>query len=226
MARKRTSAKPTRKRRPPPKPKVPSKLRRFLKPGKQTTVTKAVKEYADRFPGADMNAVNAILADLVKFKRKKFDLQGLRGIYAKRDAATIIRDRFVAVSKSRQGVFTAVEGCVDYNVALCAVLRAKGIPAKFTRHGIHSTTMFFLDGKWFDADPLTELTRRVARSLAGRPGAPDPKKIRAIIEPVSRGTLSQMERDKQLRLFAEGLDAWAIGLTSLSKFGKFNPPNK
>ncbi len=224
MARTHRSTKTRKGRRARPRPALPARLRKFLKPGKQTAVTKTVRGYARRFPGASMEAVRAVLADLVRFKRKKFDLQGLSGIYAKRNAATIIRDRFVVVSKSRQGNFTAVEGCVDYNVALCVVLRAKKIPAKFTREGIHSTTLFFLDGKWFEADPLTELTRRVARSRGAAALHIDPKKIPPLITPVSEARFREIEEKKQSDAFAEGLDAWDIGITSLSKFGKYNPP--
>lgn len=222
MARKRISARPVKRRRLPPKLLLPAKLRKFLKPGKQTALTKTVRAYANRFPGASLGTVRVILADLVKFKRKKFDLTELTDIYAKRNAETIIKDRFVAVSRSRQGIFTAVEGCVDYNVALCAVLRAKGIPAKFTRHGIHSTTMFFLNGKWFEADPLIELTRRIARNLRTVAGHSDPKKIPPLIRIVPDGTFRQIEQVKKAGLFAEGLDAWDVGITSLSDFTKYD----
>ena len=208
-------------------PVVPRSVARFLNPGKQTQITKTVRKYASSFPGTGLGAVRKIIGDLTSFERRHFWRRDLAGVYAKRSAEQIISDRFVAVPKGNReslGQYAAVAGCVDYNVALCAVLRAKGIPAKFTREKLHSTTLFFLNGKWYEADPANSLTRQLAEALIRRGRKIDLSKIPGLITEIPGSRQRLMNYEKQFGQFAEGLDAWDIGIRSLRNFAKYNPP--
>ena len=195
-----------------------------MRQGLQTRVTSAVKAYAAGFKGEGLDFVRNVLDGMARFRRKPFSASELSKIYARRSADQIIRDRFVAFPKVNEfepGMHAAVGGCIDYNIVLCAVLRARGIPAKFTREGVHSRTHFFAGGKWYEADPTIALTRHIAelRMRRGKPvnGADLPHYI-SEISPERR---AELDRKKAVGTFAEGLDAWDIGILSLKDFSKY-----
>lgn len=109
-----------------------------------------VKSYAARFPGKNINAVDAIVRDVSGFERVAVDNGVLRRFYARRSAEDILASRKIIFKKP-------VQGCVDYATVLCAVLRAKGIPAFFGRlFSNHSVTLFRMGNEWYRADPTPE----------------------------------------------------------------------
>ncbi len=225
MARKKPSGKkplkgPTPKRKKP----LPREAARYLRQGLQTRVTPSVKGYASQFHGSGLKMVRHVLEDLGRFRRKHLPMEELRKVYAKRSADDILRDRWIAFPKGERiepSRYAAIAGCIDYNVVLCAVLRAKGIPAKFTRESLHSATLFFLNGRWYKADPTVYLTRYAAELHIRRGNNVDLSKIPGPVEEVPEHRLWLMEQAKQLGHFAEGLDAWDIGIFSLRSFDKY-----
>ena len=186
--------------------------------GPQTRFTNAVREYAERFPGKDLDAVAAIVSDLADFKRIKAKHSMLEEKYARRTAEEILRDRSMYVSNPKtKGSGYQVQGCVDLNVALCAVLRAKGIPAKFIRTRAHSITLFKLGGEWREADPLEKRTYRMDVRNGSRSGGDPHPGIKEITEE-RKNHLKQLRENGE---YAEGLDAWDIGITGIRDYGKY-----
>ncbi len=196
---------------------------KFLKAGKQTKVTRVVRQFANRFPGNDLKAVQALVNAISKFPRKKFTINDLSDIYLKRTAEQIIKDNFVAVVHGENlGTYAAIAGCVDYNLVVCAALRAKGIPAKFVRAGLHSTTHFFIGNKWYEMDPTNVIVRSFAKRMK-RLGKIVPEgNLPELIEPLSESQLRTYSKHRGMGLAAEGFDAWAIGMRSLKDFKKFD----
>jgi len=188
---------------------------RFLeKQGQQTAFEPAVLQYAARFKGAGMETVDAIVDAIARFKRRQLAMEELRHIYVKRTAADIIKSGFVAVSKKRNPEpFSNVMGCTDFNIVLCAILRAKGIPAKFVRALTNTYTHFYLDGKWFEVNQALALARIVNRR----------KKLKAAepIKEIGTKRAREIEVMKRQGNCAEGLDAWDIGVKSFSDFNNY-----
>ena len=189
---------------------LPEEAKKFLAAGPQTAITPTIQGYANRFGGRDAKTVEAILKDISTFSRKHYAPQTIDSAYAKRTAEEITRSRSVVIFGERVG------GCLDYTVALCAALRAKGIPAKFIRFRTHALVHFFLDGKWFEADPMAVLALRVAAKHALHISTvPVPIKL------VDEERLKQFEEAKAQHAYAEGLDAWDIGIKSFADFTKY-----
>ncbi len=214
-----------------PKPRrkpVPKYVKKFLLSGEQTRLSKNIRAFARQFPGRSLETVNAMINALIKFHRKRMGLPEMKGVYAKRTAEQILTDKYIAVVKGAEAghaSFAAIEGCVDYNVALCAMLRAKRIPAKFVREGIHSMTHFYVEGKWYEADPTSGLARIIAERLAIRGKIIAASKLNFLIKPIGPGRMHSIQMGKKLGTFAEGLDAWSIGIRSLENFDKYKKPN-
>ena len=196
---------------------------KFLKAGKQTKITRTVRQFANRFPGNDLRAVHALVEEIAKFPRKKFTVQELPAVYLKRTAEQIIKDKFVAVVHGENpGTYAAVAGCIDYNLVACAAFRAKGIPAKFVRAGLHSTTHFFMGNRWYEMDPTNVIARSFAKRMK-RLGKIVPEgNLPELIEPLSESQLRTYSKHRGMGLAAEGFDAWAIGMRSLKDFKKFD----
>jgi hypothetical protein len=210
----------------PAKNALPPRVSKFLRAGQQTKITGAVRGYASLFPGNSLETVEKIVKDISRFKRKHLPIEELKKVYAKRTAAQILKDRWIAVIGGQNrmaGQYSAVAGCLDYNTVLCSALRAKGIPAKFVRDKLHSTTFFYLNGNWFEADPSVELTRRLAKAFLRKEPRLNLSSIPGSVIPVSGSRLRYISEGKQLGYAAEGTDAWAIGIKSLKDFGKYNP---
>jgi len=158
------------------------------KPGTQTLITKRITDFANRFPGRNLETIKKIVKTISNFKIIKADAKTIKEKYTKRTASQILRTKNVFVKRP-------VRGCVDYNVVLCSVLRAKNIKAFFARNKRnHSVTIFELNKKWYRADPMPE---RVKEDFH-------------IVE-------IDLEEEKN-DLIAFGKDAWSIGLTDITKF--------
>ncbi len=201
---------------PPVFPKVvEAETMAYLREGLQTKHTKAVMDFASRHPGSDLKTVEAIVKDISSFEEVRYRIDDLRREYSRRTANEIISKREVAVGVLDDKGEESVLGCIDYNLALCAVLRAKGIPAKFTRRADHSETHFFLDGIWHSADPILQ-------RVADRQGGLDPdspmKPVMPLSDPIRR--LNEMMRSKGK--YAEGLDAWDIGIRTWKDFKRYS----
>ena len=182
---------------------------RFLQSGEQTRITSGIKDFADRFPGKGVEDVRAVMTEIARFKREKCNKNSIRNKYSQRTASEIIEDRKVYVADKADSKHASIQGCIDYNVALCAVLRAKGIPAKFTRAEDHATTHFKVDGMWYIADVLAKVTNRVKTDK-------EPETL-----PITQEKLEDIEYLKGRGKYAEGLDAWDIGIKSLQDYHKY-----
>lgn len=183
----------------------PVKHKEWLNPGKQTRITKIVFDFAAGFKGSKEQIVSSALKALLSFPKQELGLGGLEEYYSKRTADEIISSGKIIVGNANAKEKFLVEGCLDVSLALAAVCRAKGIPAKFCRILNHSAVVFFNGEKWLKAD-IHE---------GGR-----------ILE-FSEKNLDWIERQKKKplgkRLYAEGLDAWDIGIHSLKDFLKYYP---
>lgn len=184
---------------------------KFLASGPQTEITQTVRDYANKFSGRDLKTVEEIMRDISHFKRTRCTPQTIDSLYAKRTAEEIIKARSVTVFGEHVG------GCLDYSTALCAALRAKKIPAKFSRFRTHAFVQFFLDGKWFESDTLAVLALRIAAKHALHISTtPVPIKL------VGEERLKQIEEARAQHAYAEGLDAWSIGIRSFADFTKYD----
>jgi len=199
----------------------PPQIKKFLGAGKQTEAGVAVMAYSLGFSGKSIETVRAIISDLASFKRMHLKPGRLTELYAKRTAGEIIGSRSVATAGSTQGSYSAVLGCIDYNLALCAVLRAKGIPAKFTREGIHSTTHFYINGRWFEADPVNRLSKRLTSKMRRRESQRYVTRLGPVIRSIGPERQVEIRRGKQRGTYAEGLDAWDLGIHSIKDFRKY-----
>jgi len=159
-----------------------------LRGGHQTIVTKIIADYASRFKGEDLPMVDAIVRDISTFERVVTTEEGLKKHYAKRTAEDVIASRKVIVKRP-------VQGCVDYTIALCSALRAKGISSYFARNPFnHAVTLFRLGEKWYRADPTPERVEE-------------------------RFHLVSVDPKTEFRHYsAIGVDAWDIGLNDISRF--------
>ena len=86
-----------------------------------------IKEYASSFQTTGMPLVKQLMLDVASFRRKRYTKQDIAKVYAKHTGSKILSSRSVSVHGKR------ILGCIDYGLALCTALRAKGVPAKFVR---------------------------------------------------------------------------------------------
>jgi|GEM_PF-2280822 len=191
----------------------------FLKEGEQTRITPAVREYADRFPGSGLDTIAAIVADIGSFRRKKAKYKELETLYSSRTAEQILEERKMYLSNPyARGAEHQVQGCIDVNVALCAVLRAKGIPAKFVRGRAHSTTHFKVGDEWMVADPLDARTYKMnVRNGTADPDNPHPGVYRMDAE--RKEFIGILKKKGE---YAEGLDAWDLGIRGLKDYWRYH----
>lgn len=187
----------------------------YLQDGEQTKRTAAVSEFASRHPGNDLTTVESIVKDIASFRVIQHDTDGIRNEYSRRTADEIISSREVATGALDANEKERALGCIDYNVALCAVLRAKGIPAKFTRRQDHSETHFLLNGTWYRADIVHQ--REVDRQ-----GGMDPDSQLKPVMPLPDALRRLNEMMRSSGQYAEGLDAWDIGIRTWKDFGKYS----
>ncbi len=102
---------------------------------------------------------------------------------------------------------------MDYGNALCAVLRAKGIPAKFTRTVNHSKVHLFIDRQWYEADVLRLVGYKDGKTI-------DSTEEKAL-QPVTEEKRYLNGIAKANGGYAEGLDSHDIGIRSLKDFNRF-----
>jgi hypothetical protein len=192
--------------------------KRFLGQGKQTKITMRITAFASAFPGTTIETVKKIVDAVSRIKLVKFSEREIERVYSKRSAEKILSDGFVAIAdKAKFGeVWARVNGCIDHNVVLCAILRAKGIPAMFVRRRNHSLTYFFLDGRWFVANPTNAITEREARRLGISIPGTEP------VKPLTEKMLQKNATEAKEGGFAAGLDAWAIKIRNIRDFGKYD----
>jgi transglutaminase-like putative cysteine protease len=200
----------------------------FLGEGDMTGISTHIREYAKGFKGDSLETVWDIVDDLIHFKRKRYDDDGIALVYSKRTADELLTAREVAVSEPKvEGESGDVEGCVDYNLVLCAVLRAKGIPAKFVRHYNHSYTLFHLNDKWCKADPLEGYIKleKLRRSYGADAELTTEESPLYLMDKVQ---MANLKRAKRLGVYAEGLDPHdpRIGLYSIRDFNKYARPRR
>jgi hypothetical protein len=201
--------------------RIPPDVTEFLKEGEQTRITPAVRDFAERFPGKDMTVVTDILSTILNFRRVEYDDNGLRDIYSKRTADETIRRGEIAFGTAMvKGSKVVVDGCIDYSAATCAVLRAKGIPAKFIRIADHALVHFYIEGKWHEASVIN-----VRRGSDRRRQHDDPQSSTRItsLREVDETRRRLYEHAKEQGEYGEGLDAWdpRIGILSINDFKKF-----
>jgi len=170
-----------------------------LREGRQTIVTPEIRKIASGFKG---NSALEVANEVVEFFRKNFvekklKLSEFAEVYLKRSASDIIRSGKIARLKKSQGEMES-SGCVDYAVAACALLRASGIPAFFTRIGTHSTALFMAEKQFFEMD-LTKDKAILPLKKAGR-------------------RVFSMQRRKGKFAMAE--DAWSLGMRDIRDFDK------
>ncbi|MBN1940676.1 MAG: transglutaminase domain-containing protein [Candidatus Diapherotrites archaeon] len=182
-------------------PPVPAK--QWLASGTMTRRTKAITDFASRFQGAPMKIARDACKEIAAFRRLPLGIKQLRRYYARRTADEIIRSRLIVTgNQSTKEKGFEVEGCIDYCNALCAILRAKGIPAMFVREMNHSVVHFFTGKTWMRADPTY--------GTAGIIG-----------EAKSAWIKKQKKKKKGKRHYAEGFDSHDIGIFSLNDFAKY-----
>tara|TARA_Y100000310_G_scaffold261606_1_gene271022 strand:+ start:47 stop:631 length:585 start_codon:yes stop_codon:yes gene_type:complete len=168
--------------------------------GSQTRITPIVKKFVSGFEGAPSLELATKMVKSLKshLKEKKLKLSAFSKRYVRRTASQIIESGFVEKLKGQANGIQST-GCVEYTIATCASLRAKGIPAFFVRIGAHSYTLFKVKGKMFVADltknkPVWELSREEKR-------------------------LARIKSKKGQ--YAIGKDAWAVGIRNIEDFGKY-----
>ncbi|MBT4192547.1 MAG: transglutaminase domain-containing protein [Candidatus Diapherotrites archaeon] len=198
----------------------------YIRAGKQTMIDSHVVDFASRFPGKRLKDIHSLVMALSNLKRKKVALAQMDQYYSKRTASQILQDGFVIIDRcvdSYRGEPMAedrlpVQGCVDYHVALCAVLRAKGIQARFVRKGNHSIVHFFLYGRWYEADVNRGVSLRKAIAFRSRHRSATIE----IREPIRRLESDEIKKHKQDGNYKHGLDAWDIGIKSIRDYDRYN----
>ena len=170
-----------------------------LREGRQTVVTPEIQRIASQFKGGSPLEIAKEVVGFFRenFVEKKLKLSEFGEVYLKRSASDIIRSGKIARLKTSQGEIES-SGCIDYSVAACALLRAKGIPAFFTRTGTHSTVLFRVEKQFYEMD----LTKGNAISPLGK---------------TSKRLFSMLRRKGE---FAMAEDAWSLGMHSIEDFGK------
>jgi hypothetical protein len=187
-----------------------SEVKRFLQAGKQTAITDEVRRFAMGFKCEGPALVSEIMKSLAGFERVPHTDDEMHKAYSKRTADDIIRSRQVSVSRNLiNDIRGPVQGCVDYNLALCATLRARGIPAKFVRLDVHSVTHYYMDKGWHEANILDGFEGGLKK-----PRTPS-------VKPVDATLGRYCARMKAKGAYAEGLDAWDIGIRSLRDFERY-----
>lgn len=190
---------------------INSDVRHFLIAGKQTKVTRRIRAYANKFPNQDIATVKKIMLDLVSFKRIEYSELEIKKVYSKRTASEILRDRTIATTANpKHGLHGRVAGCIDYNILLCATLRAKRIPAAFVRKKEHSTTIFFLNGKWYLADPLITYRNSLTKNIDSRIETSKPD--------ISELNFQSLKESPSLAI---GLDAHGVGIFDITDYKKY-----
>ena len=182
-------------------------IRRRRLAGAQATPTKVVREWAEQFPGKNLETVEKMIQAIKRFKIVRVPAGDLKYFYARRTAEDVIGTQTV-VALSKLAVIKSnvyIHGCVDHALALVAGLRAKGIKAEFVREGCHSWVLFELDGKRYRGDP--SFTSRLASPIIE-------------VSPAMEKSYQVKEMIKGLK---KGRDAWDVGLYSLEDYAKWSP---
>lgn len=181
-------------------PPVPAK--EWLRAGPLTRITPEIQALALSFKGSPRSIALQALRLVRGFEVVRVNQADLQRFYAKRSADDICHSRKVVLSNDEASKRQDVQGCVDYSVALAALLRARQIPAIFVRRGNHSTVRFFSGAKWFEADALANTINELT-----------PNQLASIRR--------QRVRPPSERSMGEGLDPHDIGIRSIADFYKF-----
>jgi len=204
---------------------MPPKKNPWLRPGSQTRKTQRIVAFAGK-KERSMRSVQAILEKIITLKRAKFTGHEIEKHYSRRSATKIIRDGFIALSEPYKNR-GRVGGCVDYNVVLCSTLRTIGTPASFVRRKDHSVTRFILGNKVYEVDPLIEIRNNLLKESESRNGhsvygIPIKPSIYEVTEKIKK----RDQKFKREGKFAQGRDAWEIGIRSIKDYSKFDPKKK
>ena len=171
----------------------------------QVGVTPKVRQYVARFKAADpLERVKSIVADVASFAKFDLPVKEAEKHWARRSAERIIETRSVVVA--RQPVpdgAPEISGCTDHASAICASIRAIGLPATFVRMGNHSHVKFLHEGKVYIADPA--------------------KSRRAIVREMNIVDERNEASWKAKGAFAEGASPADIGLETVADFYKYSP---
>ncbi len=171
----------------------------------QVGVTAKVKRYVAKFEAATpLERVKRIVADITSFTKVELPVQEAEEHWARRSAERIIETRSVVVA--RQPVpdgAPEISGCTDHASAICASIRAIGLPASFVRMGNHSHVKFVYKGEVYIADPGKDRKATV-------------RKMNVADERNEAGW-------KKKGTFAEGASPAEIGLETVADFYKYSP---
>lgn len=203
---KRIRIDPKKSVRKPGKKPVPVSRGNLSKLGAhQVGVTPKVRQYVAKFKAADrLERVKMIVADVAGFTKVDLPLKEAGPHWAKRSAERIIETRSVVVA--RQPVpdgAPEISGCTDHASAICASVRAIGLPATFVRMGNHSHVKFLHEGKVYIADPG--------------------KDRRAIVRKMTVADERNEASWKKKGAFAEGNSPADIGLKTVADFYRYSP---
>jgi hypothetical protein len=172
---------------------------------RQVGVTPKVKKYVAKFKSATrLGRVKKIVADVAKFEKVELPLQKAGKHWANRSAERILETRNVVVAKQPvPDRAPEISGCTDHACAICASIRAIGLPANFVRMGNHSHVKFLYAGKFYIADPT--------------------KTSRPIVRAMSVADKRNEVHWKKKGAFAEGKSPANIGLRTVADFYRYSP---
>jgi len=178
----------------------PVVFREWLRSGRQTRVTKALIKFASQFHGSPKEIVEDVILRLDSFDAVEVSDAVLKKLYAKRSADDIVRTKTILKGDADAFKKHGIAGCLDECLVLCTVLRIHGVPAKFTRILDHSQVVFWNGSRWWLADPFWDIVRALS---------------------VNELAKHQSKMSAKRKTYAEGLDAWDIGIHSINDFFKY-----
>lgn len=162
----------------------------YLKEGKQTQITKNLKEISNSLEGRDLEYIGSAL-EWIKGNISKIPKNIVKNdVFRRRTADEIIKDSYAS-------------GCTDYALVFIALCRAKKIPAKYieaikcswlkdsnssTING-HIFAECFINDSWIQIDP-------------------------------QRGTIHIKKNYNGFEIYGEGLDSWDLGITDFDSLKK------
>ncbi len=129
-------------------------MNKYIKGGEQTELTERIKNISEKLIGDGFDLVEGTLKWIHKNLKTKNDPELKNKIFRTRTADQIIKDGFVT-------------GCTDSALVFLALIRAKGVPAKYVetirRRWLevgdddfiegHIFSEVYINGKWYIIDP-------------------------------------------------------------------------
>jgi hypothetical protein len=164
-------------------------MKKHLQEGEQTKITDDIKSIANEFKSSGFDLVFEILNWIHKNLKQTDDKEFKKEFFRKRTADEIIKS----------GRLT---GCTDYALVFISLVRAKGIPAKYTEtireSWLEKPDMEMLEGHVFSEVEINEEWY--------------------IVDP--QGAVIKAWYGKRFQKIADGLDSWDIGIRSLDDLKK------